>query len=124
MVCYAILKEVDVEGQLAAVLVNVGNLKAFFRCSISQIRMRISVRTESGASGCMTEMGVVKVTILYVAATIGTENPILVGNSDVVEEGIGKHSVIVERDRVVPTRHDESGARNTFVKEVLFVTVF
>ena len=43
--------------------------------------------------------------------------------SVVVEKAIGEHSEVIERDGIVPTRHDKSGARDTFFEKILFVTI-
>ena len=86
--------------------------------------MRIGVGTKLGATRGLTEIRIVEVAVLNVATAARTENPILVRYSDIVEEGVGKHPGLSQWDGVVPTRHDKARARNSFIKEVLFVTVF
>ena len=69
-------------------------------------------------------MRIVEIAVLYVAAAVGTEDPILVRGVDVVEEAVGKHAGIVERDGVVPTGNDKAGTGNTLFEKVLFPAVF
>ena len=43
-------EEVDVESQFGAILLDVGNLKAFFRRAVGEIGMRIGGGTKTGAT--------------------------------------------------------------------------
>ena len=86
--------------------------------------MRIGVGTKLGATRGLTEMRIVEVAVLNVTAATRTENPILVRYGDIVEKGMGEHPRLIQRDSIVPTRHEKARARNALIKEVLFVTVF
>ena len=123
MVLDGIFKEMNMERQLVAIFTDVGNLKAFLRRAIVKIRMRIGVGAKCSATCGVAEMRTVQVTILDVAVAIGTENPILMRYSVVVEKAIGEHTEIIERDGIVPTRHDKSGTRDAFFIKILFVTI-
>ena len=76
---YPRIEEMDMEGEVVAVVVNVRNLKASLGRSVGEVRVRVGGRTERGAANELAEMGITDGAVNRVDTTARTENPVLVG---------------------------------------------